>query len=513
MKTEPQNQSFRFSFYSILVILLFIIINLSRWYRLPTFIDIYYHLSVLQGFVKAGGYVGSSFWEYAPVGRVHIYPPFIHIAMLLFYKLGLPALLIAKFFEFTVFPLLLFVIWYVVNNLFYRRLAFFAVLVSSSCYSFYLSAGNLIPASLALIFGLLSFLSLEKKKRVAASILLAFSFYSHAGVPYFFVLSFIIYGLLNRKRLKSYLILILSSIVLSLPILIHQFNSLAYIDISQIRENFPVEINILIYLFAILGIFYALHKKGPYYFFISLTLAMVPFSLIYNYRYLSGIGIIGLILLSALAIDSLYEKINKIPAEKYKSRSYLLIYFIVIILLFFIFSASIYTYKGKVGFLPTNSTYSNLIRKQSIITRANELSVYYPKIWRETTTVIKDNFEKGDIIYANGAYVAGVVSVYSKHATSTAMLPEIKPYKKINPMEVSKIIVWFKKFDSKVDKDLLYLIKQYNLQLVSETEFLYIYKNPHAEAKEITKKAILPDWLLFVILFLMTALIIVERDR
>lgn len=202
MYSKKNKQFFRFGLYSLTLITFFIILNLLRWYRLPTFIDIYYHLCVLEGFDKAGGYVVSSFWEYAPVGRPHLYPPLIHILMLIFYKLGISAINIGKIFEFCSLPLLLFGIWYTIKKLFSLRLAFFSILISTCCYSFYLSIGNLVPATLSVLFGLLAFLFIEKNKLIASSFLLSFSFYSHAGIPWFLSFALLIYGLLNRHRLK-----------------------------------------------------------------------------------------------------------------------------------------------------------------------------------------------------------------------------------------------------------------------------------------------------------------------
>ena len=45
----------------------------------PLFIDTYYHMGVIEGFSQAGGVTTRAFWELAPGGRVHIYPPSLHV--------------------------------------------------------------------------------------------------------------------------------------------------------------------------------------------------------------------------------------------------------------------------------------------------------------------------------------------------------------------------------------------------------------------------------------------------
>jgi len=68
------------------IILVNFILLLYRWEMFPKFIDIYYHFSVVKGFEIANGIVFHDFWEYAPGGRPHLYPPFFHILILIKYS-------------------------------------------------------------------------------------------------------------------------------------------------------------------------------------------------------------------------------------------------------------------------------------------------------------------------------------------------------------------------------------------------------------------------------------------
>ncbi|MCK5306879.1 MAG: hypothetical protein KAJ66_07080 [Candidatus Omnitrophica bacterium] len=552
MLNEKTNNN-RWKLYSFLLILLSVVLNLKRWGSFPSFIDIYYHLSVAEGFNKAGGYAVQSFWEFAPIGRLHVYPPFIHTVILLFYKLKLPLLLIARLIEFTIFPILLFTIWYVIKKVFYERLAFFSVLAAISTYAFYLSVSTLIPASLALIFGLAALLAIEKNKAVSASLLLCLSLYSQAGVSWFICLALFIYGFLNRTKFKICLISLVSALLLTLPLFVHQFRALEYVDLRGIRENLYLEINILIYLTAAAGIFFSLRKKGSYCFFIALLIAMVPFLGYYKYRYICGQGMIGLILLSALTLDTFYQKAAQKAAKNPAGKGALYTYFTATLFLFLIFSPTIYHFQRQTGFLGVNSTYANFLKahkrmklpatscrvssgirhsqepayaKASTgsppfipmashgvfwrrrIIRPNETSIHFPKSWKKASDIIRENFAEGDIIYSNQPYIAGVVSVYSGHATSTAMLSEIGPLEEFDALGNSKIIVWFKRPDNKPDEKLTLLIKKHGLEPVGETDILYIFKNPRSSAKETIKKAFLPAWFMFFILFAIIAVII-----
>ena len=80
---------------------------LLNWPKYPLFIDIYYHLNVMRGFDSAGGIVTHAFWELAPEGTVHLYPPLFHLLLLIPYKLGMDVLSISKLFSLLSFPALL----------------------------------------------------------------------------------------------------------------------------------------------------------------------------------------------------------------------------------------------------------------------------------------------------------------------------------------------------------------------------------------------------------------------
>ena len=97
--------------YSCAIISFFTFVQALSWDLFPFFIDIYYHLAVMLGYNTAGGYTTYGFWEYAPVGRPHLYPPLLHFLMLALYKAGLPKMFIARLSNFIMFPLALVSMW------------------------------------------------------------------------------------------------------------------------------------------------------------------------------------------------------------------------------------------------------------------------------------------------------------------------------------------------------------------------------------------------------------------
>ena len=77
--------------YTLVAVALLIVVAIATaasWHLYPVFIDTYYHMAVIEGFSQAGGITTRAFWEMAPGGRVHIYPPSLHVIGYFFYLLG-----------------------------------------------------------------------------------------------------------------------------------------------------------------------------------------------------------------------------------------------------------------------------------------------------------------------------------------------------------------------------------------------------------------------------------------
>ena len=509
-------ESSRWKFYPLLILTFFLFSALLKWSLSPTFIDIYYHLSVMLGFNEAGGFVKEAFWEYAPIERIHLYPPLFHFLMLIFYKLGASALFIGRFFEFIIYPLLLLVLWRVISVLFYERVAFFSLLIASSLYSFYLSAINLIPASIAVIFGLLAYLSIEKKRILGSSVFLCLAFYTHSGIPWFFVGSLILYGILNRERLKDSLITVFFALILACPILIYEYNFREYVSLAGVYENFLIEINLWLFIAAIPGFFIALKKKKRYFIFVSLFLmGILMLFFKYRYRYLCGHGILGLIFLSALSLDKIYDKFSVYLFNRGQRDTYLRWFIASILIFFFIFSPTLQFKDKNFRLVSLNSTYMKVIPSyyNDDFQRGNEISIYFSKFWKEIVDIVKVNSGEDDIIYSNLSYVNGLISIFSNRATSTAMLKEVRPFRDFDPIQYSRLIIWIKNSEGIFDKDLSIAIDKYNLARIAETEIAYIYKNPSCLGKKRQVNPAVPNYIVYGLLFILIGLIVWENIK
>lgn len=479
---------------SFLIVFLFFLILLIRWTLLPNFMDIYYHLLIANEFNQAGGFVTHDFLQYAPLGRPHLYPAFFHFLIMLLIKSGLTPLFIARLTDAIIFPLLLTTIWYFMRTLFYPRVAFFSVLLGASLYSFYLATTNFIPATLALILGLLAIVSEEKDRLISSAILLSLSFYTHVQIPWVMVIAFLLYGIFNRNKLKKCLFILALAITLALPMLFYIFKNKAYYAGGLNYENFVIEFSLIIIL-LILAIPLECRKNRRYYILLALALSVTPFVKQYPYRFISGQGLIGFIFLAGVGLDNLYATIRKYLAKRNPKENQPLLLVLLIALIIF-FSPSVAFKKGKAARLGIlNSTYINLITPVNLEAksqfRPNNFSISSSKFIPELIACIKNNSQSTDIIYSNIELVDAVLASLSNRACAKGMLKEVKPQTKQDPLSDSKLIVWFKYCTNDLDNYLLSLIAQHKLVQIKETQIAYIYNNPTTKSKaKIPKPAV-----------------------
>ncbi len=478
---------------------------------MPNFMDIYYHLCVAEGFAGSGGFSAHDFWSYAPLGRPHLYPPLFHFLILGFLKLGLPPLFIARFLDLVNFPLFLAVIWIFMRQLFNRRLAFFSVLISSSLYSFYLASSNFLPATFAFIFGLLSLLALKKDKIISASICLSLCFYAHAQIPWFFILTCILYGLLDRADLTRCLKTASLGVLFSLPMLIYLLANLKAYHPGFAHENFILELNLYI-LLAALGLKKVFKERGVYYLLLSLAISVFAFAFTYPYRYISGQGLLGWIFLSAVGLEQLYESVPSGLKQKNAQG----MFSVALIVLFLLVSPAL-IFKGgkKVKLSIFDSTYINLVSLQKNAERPNDYSLSSSRFIDELVKIIRKDSQSQDIIFTNLDFAGTMLSSLAQRADARGMLREVMLGVKSDPILESRLIVWFKDYRSEPDKNLSAAVARYNLEKIAETDIAYIYRNNYARAKEQISRANIPN-LVILAIFLVTGAVLawdISRKR
>ena len=504
--------NFSWDFYSKLMIISFSTLQIARWRILPQFMDIFYHILTAWGFIQAGGYSGWDFWQYAPVGRTHIYPPFFHIVLAFLINSGIDKIILIKLFE-TATPIILLVtLWYFVKKNYSSRLAFFSLLMLSSSSSFYGALLNYLPATMSMIFGFLAFNELFKGHWLRPALLLALCFYTHIGMSWFFALSVILYGLFDKRLARQSFYILICALALSAPVIYKQLTGLKYISITGIsNEKYFCEFKPVDYLLACFYFLVLKKKDKRHRLFLAFLLASLIF-LPYPYRFINAQGYLPIIFLSAATLDYLCsprpcaqgrgEKFwNKgvfLKLVPFFSVGYVLLFSPTVIMEKDILKSS----KPKYRVAIADSALANLLLSERN-QRISSSLVWFPDEYMSLAQVIKQNSDEGDIIYST-LYLAGItVSSMSERPTANGLFPEIAPSEKFDPILAAKIII------VPQDEDMERFnvtVRKYHLKKIGENKLFIVYKNFFKLAKVHPKKAAVPFKTIYLILALLVLL-------
>lgn len=311
--------------YDILVVLfiaaclVLILVNLSMY---PVYLDIPYHMAVAEGFREAGGVLTWDFWDYAPQGRPHIYPPLLHVAMSVMLDIGFSVEFVATMVCVAMFPLILLSLWWAMRKLFGSRAAFYAVLLLGVPYVFFWQSGVTVAASLVLALTPMVFWALEEDRKVACTILLALCLYSHLVMGHLVALALFLYLLHRRQAWRKILTVLGAAYLLYLPWGINVLANLSSFSVSEPAAGGGLILHILLWGLAAAGFVLCYIRRKRYYLLAAYLLSMVPIAFFYSHRFWQGHIFLPLAMLGAVALDGLHAALRKYLSGREATASF-----------------------------------------------------------------------------------------------------------------------------------------------------------------------------------------------
>lgn len=461
MKSQGTFQP-NYTLYSWALIVLFSVFQVIRWNHLPQFIDDYYHLLVAQNFVKAGGWVGWDFFEYAPIGRPHLYPPLYHVILAFFLEKGVDGLLLIKSAEVLIVPVFFIVLFFTCREVFSSFFAFCAVLICGSYFHFFVALTSNIPATLGMIFGLLFFLGIQRKDLVLAAISLILCFYAHSGISLIFLITGIVYMLLAPQARVFMLKVSGIGVFGALPLFWHQCRYLAYIKPDILAEQRYVHINVVILFIGIIGLFFIVRNRGNYLIILGLILASLIVFFNYFYRYFAAQGFLGWALSASACIEYLVQRLR---SDRIR---YLLLSGICLIIFFV--SPTFMLDDLKPSWKLTDSTFSNYAQGKTFQTLPFT-SIFSPRYFHKMLQVVRNESIPSDVIGSNIKIASIVTASLTGRLTADALFYEVRPVEYQRSAKLSHIFIWVKSETniSSTERRLLFDMNQ--------SQWLKIYEN------------------------------------
>jgi hypothetical protein len=212
-----------------LMLLAFVAIaSAMRWSWYPVFVDTYYHMAVIHGYEQAGGLPTWAFWELAPGGRVHIYPPAIHVIGYLSTLVGATPEGFITFLSWFLYPALLFTTWLWMHKVFGPRPALAAVVLLCGPGALFWNQASFNANALAMALAPLALLALESERFLACGVLNLLAATAHP-MGLFLPPALVINTLLRGKKIFAGLLAACLPMVLYAPWLGHIWANRAYL--------------------------------------------------------------------------------------------------------------------------------------------------------------------------------------------------------------------------------------------------------------------------------------------
>ena len=407
----------------------------------PVFIDIYYHLSAMRGFDMAGGVVVHDFWEYAPGGRPHLYPPLLHVFMLTMYKAGLGEAAIGIIVSAMMYPLSQLTTWLATREVYNRRMAFFALVFLSAVSQYFTSQAVVSASALVLAITPLVFYAVEKGRDIAGITLMAACLYTHLGMPHITAISLLIYAVLNGERRVRVLKTVGAAYLLASPWLVHVLLNLENI-VTRGMPSMAVGLPLLHVFLSVVGVAYCLREKREYYFPAAYLLGMSVIVLMYPSRFASH-SILPMSMLAGIALD----KSTTAPGENRKGIGYMLVAALIIVVV--LFTPLISIPSGGATRRPGRRM-PILVVQEAVIPRLASGRIggrdEFSKNWLtrenlEAARIVLENSDEDDIVFTNSGPFGCFLTSFTGRAQTTGMWHEVSPEEEVAPPNTARIIV------------------------------------------------------------------------
>lgn len=460
------------------------ILSAAQWPTYPYFLDSYYHLAAMQGFRDAGGLVLHAFWEQAPEGRPHLYPPLFHLLSLPALQAGLHPITLARVWSWASFPLLLLVAWVALRPVLTSRGLCLVLAALAAPYSFFLGCVNYLPATLALAAGLGLALALHKRRWLAGGLLLGLGFWLHAGIPWLLTLATLLFAWFDPSRRKTALAAAALGLAVGAPWLIHMARHLPLLHPQPRGEERFFETPLLLLALALAGLKICWDRGGTHRFFVALALGFLPMLAGYRFRFLATQGLFPFLLTAGIALDAAVERAG---------RGWLRALVPVSILM------GSFTLQGAQGerwrWIPADSAFSTLSGLQTLAPRPTAEPLYNDTLLPELAAAVREKTAQDDLIFCNVPYLGGMLSVLTGRATTNQMLREMAERPIDEQIRPARAVVWLKDpSGTGATPGLARAVERHGLRYAGESEIAYLYVNPSAEGRRRVARAVVPGW-------------------
>lgn len=491
-----------------LSIVAFSLFWLARWPTFPLLLDPYYHLCAARQMVDAGGVIAYEWWEYAPVGRRHIYPPLLHVVLAGLLNMGCSPLLALRLVSAVLMPALLASLYAVMRRLTSPVVALASVWIAIVPFAWIIQVSGALASGLALVELLWFMVAMREQRDVAASCLLALLFYTHLGLPWVALASLLWWYGLKAIRHNGVLLRVIGlGALLAGPWLGHLAASARVLQVTGRYENETIEGLPLVYLLAAIGAWRCWKHSGTPRLLLGLWLGFCLMASSFAFRWLSGEGLLPVILLAGYGLGDLSHRLSRWrPCVISRGLALAALGGLLVMSPSFLLGPS----GMECRWLDTAPFH--LLNWSGVERKAMDVQLYNPYTEQLAKTVEGLSHPR-EIIWSNAAYVGGMVAALAHRPTSSAMFYEVPPARPFDPIAAAQWIVWFKIAPLPDTPALEGLVRRYQLTLVAEDEIALLFRNPAANRLANHPHAVIPWWLAVVLLCILLSVSVWDLQK
>lgn len=495
-------------------LLAFTALWLARWPAFPLLLDPYYHLLIARQVVEAGGPIAYESWEYAPIGRPHLYPPVLHLVLATLLKAGCDPLTAIRLLSVALLPGLLLSLFLVARRLFSPSIALTCLWVAMVPFSFHLHTAITLAATLGLIEFIWLMDALERGRPLAAGLLVALLSYTHLGLPWAALLAMSAYSLLRPDRARE-VIKAGWGFLPALPWWWHVGVHRDFLHVVARYENARVELLPLLYAAALVGAWICWRRRGPFAWPLACWVGFTLFAPRHAYRWLSGEGMVPVLLMAGVGIDWLAQGVLRVVPragrpETTRGRPSPIQGRLATAALMLVLVASPAVGHAETGWRWRwfDAAPLHLLGCPWSEAKELELGLSSPPVDR-LVRVVEAESRPGEILWSNLPYAGGLVAALAGRPMSTAMLNEVPPAAAFDPIGAAHLVVWFR-IEPIPGTVTLAQLRRYPLTPVAEDQLVVVFRRSGAGRKAPAPQAALPLWVALALLG--TAVGVIAKD-
>lgn len=464
----------------------------ARWPTFPLALDPAYHLSVAQQMVLADGPLAYEWWECAPVGRPHLYPPVLHLLLAGLLTLTNSPIGTIRLATALIVPLVLLTIYVAARRLFSASIALACVLMALVSFAWWLQLGMTLAAGLGLIELLWLMVAMREQRWIAASCLFALLWYTHLGLPVVAVVTLVAGCGLRAIATRHALATVGWGGLIALPWLVHVGRHAGTFRAVSRYENTTIEVVPLLLLLGVVGVWHSWKARGRGEWLLSLWLGFCAYAANFSFRWLSGEGVLPIVLLAGYAVERLSTEVAEWLHHRVSRWTVML---------------------AMAGAMMVSPSWS--ISPSGVHLRWLDAAPFHLLNWsapavtdraigsagiERLSKLVERVTHPAEILWSNAPYAGGLVAALAHRPTASAMFYEVPPARPFDPVGASRWILWFKIGPQPGAPTLEELRRRHALELAADEELALVFRNPGARDAARSPEAVVPLWAAFVLL-------------